>query len=458
MKFNAISEFFLTIHSLKLLICKHYSNYNPMKKHCLLLFCVLSGTLFSYAQDEEKIYFINTEKSSRVYDVMQENAPGDAVLKDVPRFALIGRDHKFYVGLGANAMLVGDYDWGHPLDNANKFVPGDIPMSIEPGNGGQFLLSAAQSDFYLNFVALPGSANQLGIFIDVNFMAGNHSPALHHAYLKYRGITAGHTTSIFSDMGAKPASIDYQGPNALTFMGHPNISYTGRFGKGKTWSAAIGLDLPEFSGTYSSAIVGRQEIILTRKVNQRLPDIPIYIQRSWMDGKGWFRASAIFRTLTYRDVLSKKNVNQFGWGVKLSGKSPICGGLSAMWEGVYGKGVSSYIQDLAGRGMDLMPDPDREGRLSAVPAWAAYGTLQYQICPRVFVNATYSHVRAYAKDWDSSEWDSSYKWAQYVTANCFWKINSFTTFGVEYLYGRRIDNSGQQAHDNRLSLMLKVSI
>lgn len=429
-----------------------------MKKHILMLVAMCFGIFSAKAQDETTIQFINTEKSSEVYDIMQGNAPGDAILKEVPRFALVGKDHKFYVGLGANAMLVGDFDWGHPLDNANKFVPGDIPMTVEPGAGGQFLLSAAQSDFYLNFVGLPGSDNQIGIFIDINFMAGNHSPALHHAYLKYRGITAGHTTSIFSDMGAKPASIDYQGPNALTFMGHPNISYTGRFGKGKQWSAAIGLDLPEFSGTFSSGLLDGKETEYTKNVPQRIPDIPVYLQRSWMNGKGWLRASAIFRTLTYRNILLNKNQNTLGWGVKLSGKTPICGGLSAMWEGVYGKGIASYIQDLSGRGMDLMPNPTANGKLCAVEAWAAYGTLEYQICPKVFVNATYSHVRTYAKDWNFSDWGGTYKWAQYVTSNCFWKINSFAQFGVEYLYGRKMNHDGRQAHDNRISVMLKVSI
>ena len=420
-----------------------------MKKQIVLILGMCGFFASANAQEESELHFIRTDRSSEVYDVMRENAPGDAVLKDVPQFALIGKNHKFYVGLGANAMLVGDFDWGHPIDNANKFIPADIPMDIEPGSGAQFLLSAAQSDFYLNFVGLPGSDNQIGIFIDVNFMAGNHSPALHHAYLKYRGITAGHTISIFTDIGAKPASIDYQGPNALTFMGHPNVSYTGKFGKGKVWSAAIGLDLPEYSATYSGS---------TMKSTQRIPDIPLYLQRSWADGKGWLRASAIFRTLTYRDKILNKNHNTLGWGVKLSGKTPVCGGLSAMWEGVYGKGVSSYIQDLTGKGMDLTPDPGKNGKLTAVPAWGAYGTLQYQICPRVLVNATFSQVRTYTKDWNATEWGETYKWAQYVTANCFWKLNSFAQFGIEYLYGRKMDHNGMQAHDNRLSLMLKVSI
>lgn len=396
------------------------------------------------------VRFIDTDKNSKVYDIMQANAPNDALLKDAPRFAIVGKNDKFYLGIGANVMLVGDFDWGHPIANANKFVTSDIPMSIDKGDGGQFQFSAAQSDFYLNFVGLPGSDNQIGIFLDVNFMNGNHNPALHHAYVKYRGITAGHTTSIFTDNGARAASIDYEGPNAYTFMGHPNISYTGKFGKNKLWSVAVGLDMPEFSGTFSGT--------LNRKVSQRVPDIPVYIQRGWCGGKGYLRASAIFRTLTYRNMKADKNENVFGWGVKLSGRTPICGGLSAMWEGVYGQGVASYIQDLTGKGLDLVPDNGTTGKMEGVKAWGAYGTLQYVICPRVMVNATYSQVRTYANDWGYTSWSEQYKWAQYVTANCFVRINSFTQIGAEYLYGRRMDFSGMQAHDNRISLMLKVSL
>lgn len=396
-----------------------------------------------------KIGFIDTDKNSEVFDIMQENAPNDALLKDAPRFAIIGKDHKFYFGVGANAMLVGSFDWGNPESNANKFIPSNLTPHPE-GSGSQFLFSAAQSDFYLNFVALPGSANQLGIFLDINFMNGNHNPALHHAYLKYRGITAGHTTSIFTDTGARAASIDYQGPNAYTFMGHPNISYTGKFGKDKLWSAAVGLDLPEFSATYFDGTAG--------KVSQRVPDIPVYLQRGWCGGKGYMRASAIFRTLIYRDYELNKNHSVLGWGVKLSGRTPICGGLSAMWEGVYGRGIGSYIQDLTGKGMDLTPVPGQKGKLRATPVWGAYGTLQYNICPRVMVNATYSQVRTYAKDWETTDWGATYKWAQYITANCFVRVNSFTQVGLEYLYGQKHDYSGAHLHDNRLSLMLKMSI
>lgn len=436
-----------------------------MKKFTFLSAALLVA-VSSTAQDKSSVArFIQTRDSLPVYEAMQENAPGLAHVKDVPRFTLLGKDAKFYLGLGANIKAVADFDWGSPLSNPNEFITYDI-TGHERGDGGLYQMTAAQSNFYLNFVALPNTDNQLGIYIDVNFMRPDHAPMLHHAYLKYRGITAGHTVSIFTDLGADPAAIDYEGPNAITYVGHPNISYTGRFGKDKMWSAAVGLDMPETSITPTAE---------TKKINQRFPDIPIFLQRAWSCGNGWFRASAIFRNLYYRNLAFDngrgKNIDKFGWGVKVSGKSPICGGLSAMWQAVYGKGVSSYIQDLTGNGYDLMPDPANNCSLKTVKAWGAYATLRYDFCPKVYMDVTYSQVRTYVPDFgnkgvDRSDpddikaisWGESYKYAQYITGNLFWNINSFTQFGVEYLYGRRKDFSGLQHHDNRMSLMLQVSI
>lgn len=418
------------------------------------LFCV--ATSMAQKDSSTSTHFIQTRDSLPIYEVMQGNAPGLAHIKDVPRFTLVGKDHKFYLGIGANIKAVADYDFGSPLSDANRFTTYDI-TGADRGDGARYQMSAAQSNIYFNFVALPGSANQVGIYIDINFMRPDHAPMMHHAYLRYRGFTAGHTVSLFTDLGAEPASIDYAGPNSLTYVGHPNVSYTGKFGKDKMWSAAIGIDMPETSITPTAS---------TKAINQRVPDIPVFLQRAWCGGKGWFRVSAIFRNLYYRDLAADrgkgKNIDKFGWGVKVSGKTPICGGLSAMWQAVTGKGVSSYIQDLTGNGFDLMPDPYNPSVLRTVKAWGAYGTLRYDFCPKVFINATYSQVRTYVHNFGDKAtdktWGETYKYAQYITGNLFWNINSFAQLGLEYLYGRRVDFGGTQHHDNRFSLMFQVSI
>ena len=418
---------------------------------------------------QDKTGFINTYEDVNVYNIMVENAPQNPNIKDVSRFTLVGKDSKFYLGMGANVKMVGDVDWGNPISNPNLFTTSAIPMGTAAGNRSQTLFSIGQSNIYWNFVALPGTDNQLGLFFDINFLGKTSHPeiAIHHAYLKYRGFTAGYIVSTFTDIKADPVAIDFEGPNAITFIRHPNIYYTYNFGKDKMWTAQLGLDMPlaETSDfTLDNKVYKENGNAITHAsgtgfVHQRMPDIPLFIQRDWANHNGWFRVSAIFRDLQYRSFNPNDTRNRadFGWGIKASGSTPIVGGLSFTWQGVYGKGVASYIQDLTGEGMDLVPVANNPYKLETVKTWGAYGTLQYNFGKCALLNFTYSQVRAYAKNFGSG-WGDMYKYGQYLTSNLIFNVSSFAQVGVEYLWGKRANYSGLKAHDNRIMLMLNVSI
>ncbi|MCH5229922.1 MAG: hypothetical protein J1F12_08030 [Muribaculaceae bacterium] len=422
-----------------------------MKKFYFLALLALIG--FN-ASAQESVKFITTVDSLDIYNIMLENAPQNPSIKDVPRFTLVGKESRFYLGMGANVKMVGDFDWGSPVSNPNIFAPKNIPMSPEEGNRSQTLFSVGQSNIYWNFVALPGSKNQVGLFFDVIFLGQSSTPEIqiHHMYLKYRGFTAGYIVSTFTDLKAEPASIDFGGPNAITLLRHPNIYYTYKFGKDKLWSAQLGIDMP--GADKADAFTAGS---YAKYVGQRMPDIPLFLQRAWAGEKGWLRFSAIFRNLQYRNLVENKNQSEFGWGIKLSGKTPICGGLSGSWQAVYGKGVESYIQDLNGEGLDLVPHNKENGKLTTLPVWGAYGSLRYDFGKCGFINFTYSQVRGYAKNF-GGDWGELYKYGQYVTGNLIFNVSSFAQCGVEYLWGRRMNYNGIQAHDNRLMLMLNVSI
>lgn len=402
--------------------------------------------------EDEKIIieFVEHNDTSEYYMNLHENAPHLVNVKDVPRFAIVGKDKKFYMGIGANIKTVGEFDFGNPVSNPNMFITEAIPMHQAPGNGGQFRVTAQQSNLYLNVLALPGSKHQLGAYVSMSFLNNGYNPYLQHAYMKYAGITAGYTFSIFTDGAACAPTIDYEGPNALTAVVHGMVSYQHNFGKDKMWSAGVGVDMPTASVTTSDA---------TASVTQRVPDVPFYLQRSWADGHGWLRLSGIVRNILYRDLSAGKNKDCVGWGVKLSGTSPIAGGLSAYYQAVYGEGICSYIQDLTGCGMDLMPSAGNPGKLDAVKSWAGYLGLQYDFSPKMFCTFTYSHVRTYADKYNDSStpWGEGYRYAQYIATNVFYNINSIVQVGAEYLYGRRVNYSGLQAHDNRFEAMLQVS-
>lgn len=417
------------------------------------LFALLCGPSIPAQENQDPaVAQAATRDTTGYYSSLNENAPRHVNINNVPRFAVFGKEDKFYLGLGANITLVGEYDFGNPVSDANFFTTSAIPMTIPGGNGAKMRFTAQQSGIYLNVVALPGSDHKIGAYVAFNFLNDNYSPYLQHAYLKFHDITAGYTYTLFSDVAAAPALIDYEGPNAMATIPHALIAYEPYIGKNRGWRLGVALEMPEDSYTDAAHTVA---------VSQRFPDIPFYVQKLWASGNGWVRVAGIVRNLYYRNTLAAHNIDKVGWGIHASGKIPVTSSFSASFSAIYGEGIASYIQDLNGEGMDLMPSGTGTDRLKAVKAWAGYGSLTYQFTPRLFSTATYSHVRAYAPRYSSATadtpWGASYSYAQYLAVNTFYQFNKIAQLGVEYLYGRRVDRSGAQAHDNRVECMLRVS-
>ncbi len=54
------------------------------------------------------------------------------------------------------------------------------------------------------------------------------------------------------------------------------------------------------------------------------------------------------------------------------------------------KYLFTYLNDLSNLNVDLVPDPDNEGKMQVLPMLGWYAGLQYNITPNVFVSGTYS--------------------------------------------------------------------
>lgn len=418
-----------------------------MKKTVAAILLATFGTSASAAPPMHKEPRNSSELKEDAHKAFTDNAPEG--YKDlVPHFAIFGKKDKFYLGIGGAVKVTAGIDLGDPTGNPNELITSEIETA-GVGDHTKFNLSAMQSNLYFNFVALPGSGNQIGAFINMYFL-NNYTPVLQQAYLTWRGISAGYNYSVFSDNGAMPPTIDFEGPNAGTAFPLPTLSYTYKFGRDKAWAVSAGLELSQLSQTNSTR---------SRTVNQAAPDIPAAIRYSWNSQQDWVRLSAILRNMNYRNVDADKNTDVVGWGVSLSGTSEVVRNLRAYWTGTYGHGIASYIQDLNGCNLDLTPYGNGGG-LKATRTWGAFGGLQYNFTPDVYMSASYSHVRNYASPWNGGEpltFDEAYKYAQYASGTLFWNITTIITTGVEYLYGRRVNNDGSQAHTNRIQAMLQVN-
>ena len=57
--------------------------------------------------------------------------------------------------------------------------------------------------------------------------------------------------------------------------------------------------------------------------------------------------------MRYNDLLAMKGRTAFGWGVQMSGLANMSSKFTMYYQGVYGKGISRYINDLGGNNLDL---------------------------------------------------------------------------------------------------------
>ena len=387
--------------------------------------------------------------STQLYGILHHNAPEDFRNPGVPAVAVVGKDGKFVLGVGGFIKAVTGVDFGHPIPDPDQFITSQIPMEDMDGDGTRYNLSAQQTKLFINFVALPGTGNEIGAFISANLM-NDYTPMLEYAYLKYRGIEAGYDNTVFSDPSCGAPAVDYEGPCSNTANPVGGINYTWEPHPHGRWLVAAGIQLPQYSFT---TYEGR-----TKSVYQRFPDIPIAGKFAWDDGNSWVRASAIFRTLTYRDVISKINHNKFSYGFQLSGGWNFLEKLTLYYQGVWGKGIGSIIQDTQDEGLDLTPCDDGYG-LEPVELCGGFLALLYEINDRFSSSVTYSQLRTYAKKFEGGEtaWGDMYKYAQYVSANVFCNVTSYFQVGLEHIWGRRTNYDGTKCADNRLQLAFQLS-
>ncbi len=423
-----------------------------MKKLLLSLTAVAAGMVtFSAQAQRDNRHFENNVLSvvnNDTVDIatierhLKENAPLSPNDNGLPRFAIVGKDHKYYLGIGAQFLGEAVYDFGDNMPSPYLFTPSSITPS-KPGNRSGLDFAWQTSSLYLNFVALPGTENQVGFFFKGNFTGNNNTFSVLHLNAKFRGLTLGYTTSLFTDAAAEPMTIDFEGPNAYPYTTLFTASWRQKLAK--NFYGAVGIEAPTASMTYGRGAEG---------VNQRTPAVPLYLEYDWNGGAAHARLSGLIRPMQYRNSVEHANKTLTGLGVQLSGMSKIYGPLSINYNVTYGSGISSYLQDDNGLCIDAMDTGD--GHMKMVKSMGVTGGLSYAITDKLSTNVVYSHLTNWY-DHKMNPDEGSYRYGDYVAANVIYNINSFVSAGVEYDYGHRKSLQGNSLHTNRVQVQLAVT-
>lgn len=356
---------------------------------------------------------------------------------ELPTLSVKARDGKIYAGLGVTLRAVAGIDFGHVMSNSSDFVVSAIPMEQDKGNGALLSIGGQQTELTLTAGFNPGTKYAVKACVSGLFIGKNYAFQLENAWVSVLGIRAGYGYGVFCDNDAMPPTIDHQGPNAAISVNNGLIDYTHTIGD--SWTLAVGLEQP--LSAYNASRY-------TSAVNQRTPDIPI--SATYSNENVTFKAAFLWRGIQYRDNLADKNRTAHAYGASLSGYGNIVDGLQYRFQTTIGRGISSYYQDLNGLNLDLCPSINNSGKLSSIKSWGGYWGLGYNFSSKFTSSLTYSHLRIYPDAMPGS----TYSYGQYACANFFWSFNSALQWGIEYIYGRRVNLDHSQAHDSRLHTML----
>lgn len=389
-----------------------------------------------------------SDSTANPYEVLLENTPVDPEY-EAPQFAIVDKNNRFYMSLGARIKAVGVYDWGNPCISTTDFKPSEFIEAL-PGNETAMRMSIKSSSVNFNIVGMPSNKYRVGLFLAITFDGGdnysNYMAKCDYAYIKCRGFSLGYQSNLYDDKAAAAYLIDGNGPGASGAHSDLSVSYqrylTTRF------KAGVSLSIPKLSMT-------AREDDEFYTINQRIPDIPLYVQWDWGENSH-VRLSGVYRTLQYRDFVANRNRILPGYGLKLTTSIEMGSVMGyAMVQG--GKGIANYMKDDENFALDLVPSAT-PGEYTQTKGWGAICAVECNYTPRMFSTFIYGYMRNYVNAYQGGviKYGDHMRFEHYAAANFIWKISKFVNVGLEYNYGIKQDFSGKDISNNRVSAMMRV--
>ena len=364
----------------------------------------------------------------------------------LPQMIFSSRTNKIAFAVGGNVNMRVGYDFKGIVNNRD-FIPADIPIPGNYNSRQKLMMDASTSSIYFKAVANNSTLGRVVAMFEADFRGSNtgYTPRVRLAYVSLYGFMLGRDVTTFCDLNSSPQTIDFEGPNSYTLDYSTMIRYSHTFGR--SFSMGIAAEMPRVSATYGETFTS---------IHQRVPDFPMYVQFNWgRRANSHVRVTGLLRNMYYHNQTKGENQSEFGWGVQLSGNIAIGERWNTYINGVYGKGVSSYVRDLKGAGMDLVVGVDDPTKLRTVPMYGWMAAGKFNIMRGLSVSGGYSEVNVERKTgfWSPSQ----YKKGQYIFGNIFCHFTPRFEMAIEYLYGTHKNMAGNKNSANRIQAMVKYN-
>ena len=288
--------------------------------------------------------------------------------------------------------------------------------------------------------------------------AGQTTFRVRHMYAKWGPFLAGQTNTLFMDGDIFPNVLDYWGPAGMVFVRTPQIRWT--FLDRDGWTAAVALEHPSDDIDPGNIRLIDENVAANIQSNEELPDLTAAVRYggSW----GHVRLAGMLRRIGYDTRGTDGNEpdgQETGWGVNATTAFKL-GFATPRLGVVYGRGIATYMND---GGMDLAPSvstifeppsvilvPEAEAvKLLGV---SAYVDLQWT--KKLSSALGYSFTKVDNTNFQEA---TAFHKGEYASANLLYTPADNVLAGLEFLWGRRTDNDGDQGSDTRLQASFKWS-
>jgi hypothetical protein len=348
---------------------------------------------------------------------------------------------KTQIKFGGFVQALSLYEFGGVIAS-HDYVVSNLPVPDRWDQQNRFGIDASATRFNADLTHQTSSIGAIRVFAEADFRGASNVLRLRHAYISLLGITAGQTWTFMYDADATAPTIDQQGVNSRSFFRTPLLGYIHKIGA-KT-SLGISLEMPNARITAANNIVA---------VNQSVPDIPVFIQ--YKTTAGHVKLAGVVRNIGYGNNAEEKIRFKQGWGVLLSGSLKPFSAITLHGQGIYGRGIARYINDLAAQSLDLLPDYSNPDKADVQNMFGASVGLRADVSNKVYLSSNFGVAQL--NENERYVIDSDYKSSKYFSGTLFWKAYPNLLFAAEYLYGYRKNINGDYGDANRIQAMLRYN-
>jgi hypothetical protein len=329
-----------------------------------------------------------------------------------------------------------------PAGNTDSFIPSSIPIPAVVGVNNA-TVSIRPTRLSLDFRVPGAKVGEVRFYVEADFFGTNSTtPRLRHAYAQVRNFLVGQTFSNFMDPDGFPDTLDFQGPNGMVSIRNPQLRYG--FALSPSTTLYIAVEKPSSDVIFKTPQFSDQP-------NAPSPDGTVRVRQEFE--RGHIQIAGLFRSIA-AFLPDGRSDSVFGWGVNASGGVKTSGKDNVILAVAAGHGISRYLQDTSGLGIDAEPATPASPHLQATPAVGVEAAYQHYWRKALRSSAIYSYAAVNNTDLSAA---TTYNHATYTGTNLIWNPYGSLNIGAEFLYGWVMRQDGQKANAPRIQFSAKYS-